>query len=213
MKKIKILVAVFAVVIVGILVLGVWKLSDFILWNEVNADYEIGSIRWAILGAIGSWAGSVFGAVALVVSILALWQPQRINIEVSVNAASMISQMPGIDRVDAYSITVKNVGLRSVTISNVYLNFGRKKNKNIFVGMLNQGSMLQPFTISFPKRLDSGESFDYYLLRDKLNATLAHYEQNTPRNTPFYVCVAEVVKGQQYYKTKWTLGTFIGVDK
>jgi len=63
--------------------------------------------------------------------------------------------------------------MRSVTISNVYLNFGGKGHGNIFVGMLNQGSLLAYYTVCFPKSVD------------------------------------EVVKGQQYYKTNWTLSNFV----
>lgn len=70
--------------------------------------------------------------------------------------------------------------------------------------------LLQAYTPSFPIRLDQGESFDYYLLRDKLKAALAHYEDKTPIDTPLSVRVDEVTKGTQYYKTKWTLKNFIG---
>ena len=124
-----------------------------------------------------------------------------------------MSQLPNANDLKAYAITVKNVGLRSVTISNVYLNFGGKGHDNIFVGILNQGSLLQTFTVSFPRRLEPGESFDYYLLKDKLDTALAHYEEKTSFKVPLYICVDEVVRGQQYYKTKWTLRNFIGNRK
>ena len=118
----------------------------------------------------------------------------------------MMSQIPEIDKVDAYIITVKNVGMKPISITNVYLHFGNKKQGDIFVGMLNQSSILQAFTPTFPQRLDQGD----YLLRDKLNAALAHYEEKTPIGTPLSIRVDEVTKGSQYYKTKWTLKTFIG---
>lgn len=210
MKKSRIIVAISAILLIVILALGIYRFYNVILVNELSSGQDVAGLRWAILGAMGSWAGSVFGAIALVISIIALWQPQRILIQVSVSTAMMMSQLPGVGNLESYDVTVKNVGLRPVTISNVYLNFGGKKHSNIFVGMLNQGSLLQPFTITFPKRLEPGESFDYYLLRDKLNTALAHYEEKTSLKTPLYICVTEVVKGQQYYKTKWTLKNFIG---
>lgn len=181
MKKSRIIAAILTVLLIVILALGIYRLYNVILVNELSSGQDVAGLRWAILGAMGSWAGSVFGAIALVISIIALWQPQRIRIQVSVSTAMMMSQLPGVGNLESYDVTVKNVGLRPVTISNVYLNFGCKKHSNIFVGMLNQGSLLQPFTITFPKRLE-----------------------------PLYICVAEVVKGQQYYKTKWTLKNFIG---
>lgn len=121
----------------------------------------------------------------------------------------MLVQIPGVDKLDAYIITVKNVGVRSLTIKNIYLHFGGKKSGDIFIGMLNQNSLLQAYTPSFPIRLDQGESFDYYLLRDKLRSALAHYEGKTPIDTPLSVRVDEVTKGTQYYKTKWKLKSFI----
>ncbi len=213
MKKSKVIVAICVIVVGGLLAIGIWRLCDIILMSEFRGNRDMIGLRWAILGAMGSWAGSIFGAVALMISILAFWQPQRIIIEVSISTAIMLTQCTDADSLSSYDITVKNVGLRPITVSNVYLNFGGKKHDNIFVGMLNQGSPLQPFTVSFPKRLEPGESFEYYLLRDKLCSALAHYEEKTPLNTPLYICVSEVVKGQQYYKTKWTLSSFIGSMK
>lgn len=177
---------------------------------HIIRSVEEPSLRWTMIGAIGSWAGSIFGAIALVISLFALWLPQKVKLMVSMSSGMMISQAPDVDRIDAYIITVKNIGMRAVTIKNVYLNFGGKKKSNIWVGMLNQGSPLQLYTPEFPKRLESGESFDYYLWRDKLLDGLRHYEKDTPRNIKFYVCVDEVTTGQKYHKTTWTLKTFIG---
>jgi hypothetical protein len=70
-------------------------------------------------------------------------------------------------------------------------------------------SILQTFTPKFPQRLEQGESFDYYLLREKLNKALAHYEEKTSLDTPLSIRVDEVTKGSQYHKTNWTLRTFI----
>lgn len=174
-----------------------------------ECDFSVESLRWTIIGAIGSWVGSIFGAIALVVSLLALWLPQRVKIKVSISTGIMLTQLPGIDKIDAYIITVKNVGMNPITINNVYLHFGDKKRGDIFVGMLNQNSVLQAFTPIFPKRVEQGESFDYYLLRDKLNVALAHYEEKTSLDTPLSIRVDEVTKGTQYYKMNWTLRNFI----
>lgn len=121
----------------------------------------------------------------------------------------MLSELPCIGRVDAYIITTKNVGMKSITIRNIYLHFGDKKQGDIFVGALNMNSVLQAFTPKFPVRLEQGESFEYYLLRDKLNSALNHYEEKTPLSTPLSIRVDEVTTGSKYYKTKWTLDTFI----
>lgn len=207
-KKLLIIICLFLLIFaLGFCVLTT---SQALLSIGVETDSSVEALRWTIIGAMGSWAGSIFGAIALIVSLFALWFPQRVKIKVSVSTGFMMSQIPGIDKVDAYIITVKNVGMKPISVTNVYLHFGNKKQGDIFVGMLNQSSILQAFTPTFPQRLDQGESFDYYLLRDKLNTALAHYEEKIPIGTPLSIRVDEVTKGSQYYKTKWTLKTFIG---
>ncbi len=208
-RKCVIVIGLIAIFIMGIHL--AWTISNVLLMNELNGEYDVSSLRWAIIGALGSWAGSIFGAIALVISILAFWQPQRVNIQASINTAIMMNTILDKD-IKAYVITVKNIGLRSVTVKNVYLNFGGKKNGIFFVGMLNEGSVLQAFTVKFPRKLEPGESFDYYLLMDKLDDALKHYEEKTPRKTAFYICVDEVIKGNMYFKTQWTLEDFVGGD-
>lgn len=205
MKRRKILFLISIIVAVTLIAFLIWKAVSVV--NSVNDE----SLRWTIIGAFGSWAGSIFGAIALLISIQAFWLPQKVKIKVAVSTGMMITDMPGIDKIEAYIITVKNIGMRAVTVNNIYLNFGKKRGMgDIFVGMLNRDSLLQAYTPAFPKRLEQGESFDYYLLREKLEIALAHYEERTSRDTPFYIRVDEVTQGSRYYKTKWTLGTFIG---
>lgn len=206
-KLIITLCTIVAIVAVG---LGIFKMLQLVKEVEQVKDYNTESLRWAIIGAIGSWTGSVFGAIALVVSLVALWLPQRVKIAVGVSTGFILSQIPGIEKIDAYIITVKNTGMKPVTVTNVYLHFGSKKQGDIFVGMLNRESILQMYTPQFPKRLDRGESFDYYLLRERLDKALIPYEEKMSLDEPFSIRIDEVTRGTQYYKTKWTLRTFIG---
>jgi len=100
--------------------------------------------------------------------------------------------------------------VRAAAIDNIYLNFGAKKMGDIFVGALNQGTPLQMYIPHFPERLEQGESFKYFLLRNKLVEGLKHYKADTPENTSLFIRVDEVTTGTRYHKTKWTLKTFIG---
>lgn len=197
------------IIICSLLGVAALVICACVAWKYISSAGDDRALKWTIIGAMGSWAGSVFGAIALLISLFALWLPQKVKIKVEVRNAMMMSQIPEVGKIDAYSITVKNTGVRPVTINNVYLNFGGRKMGDIFVGMLNMGSPLQIFTPQFPKRLEQGESFDYHLLKDKLDAALAYYEEKTPLDTPLYIRVNEVTKGNIYAKTKWTLGTFI----
>ncbi len=168
------------------------------------------SLRWTIIGALGSWVGSIFGAIALVISLFALWLPQKVKIKVEGSCAIMAKPMQDSENIEAYAITVKNIGMRAVTIRNLYLNFGGKKQKKIFVGLINQGTVLELYNTTFPKRLEAGESCNYYLHRDRLVSGLQHIEDDKSRGLKFFVGIDEVTTGLQYHKTPWTLKTFIG---
>lgn len=206
----KLIIALCAALLFAVVIFSGWKVMQTVNALGKETDFTVESLRWTIIGAMGSWMGSIFGAVALVVSLFALWLPQRVKIEVSVSTGFMLSQIPGLDRIDSYVITVRNVGMKPITVSNVYLHFGNRNNGDIFVGMLNVDSVLQAFTPRFPIRLDQGESFDYYLLRDKLDKALAHYQEKTSPNSPLSIRVDEVTRGTRYYRTKWSLRTFLG---
>ena len=147
-KLIITLCTIVAIVAVG---LGIFKMLQLVKEVEQVKDYNTESLRWAIIGAIGSWTGSVFGAIALVVSLVALWLPQRVKIAVGVSTGFILSQIPGIEKIDAYIITVKNTGMKPVTVTNVYLHFGSKKQGDIFVGMLIESPYFKCIRLSFLK--------------------------------------------------------------
>lgn len=209
MRRKKLFIIICSVLLLGAVCVGIYAASRFILSVSDDLDFNVETLRWTMIGAFGSWAGSIFGAIALVISLFALWLPQMVKIKVTVSTGFMLSQIPGIDKIDAYIITVKNIGMKPITVNNVYLHLGDKKQGDIFIGMLNQNSILQAFTPTFPKRLEQGDSFEYYLLRDKLDTALARYEEKMPIDTPLSIRVDEVTKGGKYYKTKWTLKTFV----
>lgn len=154
-------------------------------------------------------AGSVFGAIALVISIAAFWEPRKVKLSVEMSTGFMLSQVTGQEKIDVYIITVKNIGIRAVSITNVYLHFGGKSRGNIFIGLLNQNSPLQYYTPKFPVRMEQGESFSYYLVKQKLNTALDHFEEKTSLHSPLKIRVDEVTQGTKYYKTNLKLGDFI----
>ncbi|OON84681.1 hypothetical protein BXO88_16060 [Oribacterium sp. C9] len=52
-------------------------------------------------------------------------------------------------------------------------------------------------------------SYDYYLLKDRLDAALAPKEKKIPLEASLSIRVDEVTKGTMYYKTNMTFGTFV----
>lgn len=204
------LIAICTGIAIVLVSISVWEVVRIVTSINGNTDFDTESLRWAIIGAVGSWVGSIFGAIALVVSLFALWFPQRVKICAAISTGVMIGQPPIIDNSNAYIITVKNMSARPVTIKNVYLHFGNKKQGDLFIGMINQGTALQCFTPKFPQRLDQGESFDYYLSKDRMDKAMIPYKSKWPINSRLSIRVDEVTKGAQYHKTNWTLKTFMG---
>lgn len=136
-KLIITLCTIVAIVAVG---LGIFKMLQLVKEVEQVKDYNTESLRWAIIGAIGSWTGSVFGAIALVVSLVALWLPQRVKIAVGVSTGFILSQIPGIEKIDAYIITVKNTGIDRINneyMPRLNLEIGRYINYSKLESMLS----------------------------------------------------------------------------
>lgn len=211
MKKRRLLIIISLIVSAAIICDLIYRMTVILKGVNTVVDFEAESLRWSIIGAIGSWAGSIFGAIALIISILAFSLPQKAKIKVEASTGFMLSQVPGVDRIDAYIVTVSNVGIKPISITNIYLHFGKikKENGDIFIGALNIDSLLQAYTPKFPVRLDQGESFSYYLLKEKLDNALYLLEKSS-LDSPLYVRIDEVITGSKYYKTKFTLRTFVG---
>lgn len=165
------------------------------------------ALLWTKIGAIGSWAGSFFGLLAFIISICALWLPQRVRIKASISSSFAISQLSDLDKVKCYSVNVRNLSTKPVMINNVYLNFGGPKEGKIFVGMLNKGTIMAVFDPKFPIRLDPGSSFNYMLMKDKLDIALEKTD-DSDKDARLFILVDEVTKGEIYCKTKWTRDSF-----
>lgn len=208
--KRKTLIVICAVIAIMLIGAAIREATRAVTNINVNTDFNAESLRWAIIGAIGSWAGSIFSAIALLISLFALWLPQRVKIVASISAGIMVCQPPVTDDGTAYIITVKNLSQRPVTINNVYLHFGNKEQGDLFIGMINQGTPFQYYTPTLPKRLDQGESFDYYLSKDRVDKAMIHYKSKWPLNSRLSIRTDEVTKGNQYHRTNWTLKTFVG---
>lgn len=59
--------------------------------------------------------------------------PRRIKIDANLTAGFIMSIPSTDEEIFSYTITVKNLGARPVTIKNVYLNFGGKQNGHVFL--------------------------------------------------------------------------------
>ena len=114
------------------------------------------SLHWTRIGAIGSWVGSLFSFIALVIAIVALVMPYRVRLYMDFYPSFNLK-----DREELYEIHIGNTGDRPVTISNVYLLVGKEE-----VPLQWMGKMLMIYFKEsippVPRRLEQGQEMVVY---------------------------------------------------
>lgn len=151
--------------------------------------------------------GSLFGAVALIIALFALWIPQKVKIKVVVDIGTIISDIPEEKRL--YSITIKNIGLRAITINSIYMNFDKQSNRFFYLKTPAADRFLVSSNPSFPKRLEIGEELVFYMWKDEADKHIRKDINAKNINKHCYVYVNEVTQGKITIKTDWTVKTFI----
>lgn len=205
MRRLKIWLCVLIVIFVASLI-GCLLYTHFLLISVANiTNYELASLRWSIIGAVGGWIGSIFGAISLVVSLAALWLPQIVSFTVSFSYGFTTVCDNGKN---LYIITVTNVGMRPIVINNIYFHFGRKRNKDMILSNFVWRPEDPECTVTFPKRLEQGEAFNYYLDEGELNLALRRLK-DVSSNAPLRIRVDEASEGVMYFRTKCKLKSFI----
>ena len=161
-------------------------------------DYNEEVLLWTRVGAVGGWIGAIFGALALVVSILAFVVPSIAKIDASL----MFGFVGGIDDnyYDVMTVTVKNIGMKPVTIKNIYLRF-EKFDGTIIIQTMGNGTPIQYIQTNLPKRLDVGEQLNFLIPLDKLIVFLKDQEQ-IQSTSKVVLAVDEVTEGIKLFNTK-----------
>lgn len=114
------------------------------------------SLFWSAFGAIGSTVGSVATAIALIIAIRQYKQPLAKKIKISYSTAFPLMDNSTIGST-LFAITVSNIGVRPIVLSNIYLNIGSKNlilNNTIPVGLSE---------VNFPVTLEQEEAVSMYL--------------------------------------------------
>ena len=161
-------------------------------------DYNEEVLLWTRVGAVGGWIGAIFGALALVVSILAFVVPSIAKIDASL----MFGFVGGIDDnyYDVMMLTVKNIGMKPVTIKNIYLRF-EKFDGTIIIQTMGNGTPIQYIQTNKQKRLDVGEQLNFLIPLDKLIVFLKDQEQ-IQSTSKVVLAVDEVTEGIKLFNTK-----------
>ena len=170
--------------------------------------YAKESLYWTKNGAFGSWAGSIFAAIALIISLFAFYQPRKVKLN-----AKVTSGIIGFDcdySALTLTIEVKNIGFKPVTVTNVYFTIQRN---DIFIGMIAKGTLLEGLEPKFPVRLEQGEQFSFYVPHDKFSHFLNEKAKYYPLDAQIGIRVDEVLTGIKRFKTNLKIRDFLRINK
>lgn len=120
-----------------------------------------------MIGAIGSWAGTIIGVVALIIALLAYIKPTRKRIKATFDLSSMTAHT-GMTAM-TYTITVCNLGVPTITISSVQLRVG---DHSYLIEMMENRSFLKIVQPKFPVKLESGQSISMIIQKHRMDRLL-----------------------------------------
>lgn len=170
-------------------------------WNSLpTIQPEDDATKWTRIGAIGSCVGAFLSFMAVVIALCAYSLPLRIKLKAELGSAYGVT---GSSEIEFYTITIRNCGLRPVTIDDVMIRVG-KHNKYIILWKAGEFSILHSESAQTPKRLETGEAMTLYLYRNRLDLTVKKSAREN-KNERLYIVADEAVEGKKYFRTKaWT---------
>lgn len=163
------------------------------------------SLKWTIIGALGSWAGAIMGVVAILIAIKAYIQPMRIKLKASM--ANGIMAVTGIT-FQSYTISVSNIGMRTVTIDSITLSTSKK---NYLLSALEMNTALAAYQPEFPIKLEQGAKVDMFFQKYKLDSQLADLLIKNSEDSTETVMININISGEKDLKIKtlFKVGDFI----
>ncbi len=157
------------------------------------------NLFWSAFVAIGTTIGSITTAIAVVVAVVQYKQPLSKRIKITVNTSIPISDC-GLDE-NYLCISIANTGVRTVFITNIYLN---TRNKNIVINKLMM-DLQNPYSeVAFPKELTPESVVQVYIPYSKLSDYFSHLaNQNIiSKNQKIKILATDTTLGEHYFKTK-----------
>jgi hypothetical protein len=118
---------------------------------------------WTAFGAIGTTAGSLVTAAAVIVAIRQYKLPLRKKLHIKFSRSRIIPAYDNIKN-DFYYVSVSNIGIREVNINGIYLFIGK------YAIIDKRHDMQLPFTrIEVPIILKPEENLQYVLMGEKID--------------------------------------------
>lgn len=163
------------------------------------------SLKWTIIGALGSWAGAIMGVAAILIAIKAYIQPMRIKLKGSMSDGIML--VDGIT-FQAYTISVSNIGMRTVTVDSIILSTSKT---NYFLSALEMNTVLGDYQPKFPLKLEPGAKADMFFQKYKLNSQLGDLLNKNSEDPAETVMIKINLAGEKDLKVKtpFKVGDFI----
>lgn len=163
------------------------------------------SLKWTIIGALGSWAGAIMGVAAILIAIKAYIQPMRIKLKASMSNGIMT--VSGVT-FHTYTISVSNIGMRAVTVDSIMLSTSKK---NYFLSALEMNTALAAYQSEFPIKLEQGTKADMYFQKYKLDSQLADLLIKNSEDSAETVMININIAGEKDLKVKtpFKVGDFI----
>lgn len=176
----------------------------------LNSDSELGwnvkekptpideTLLWTKIGAIGSCAGAIISVSAIVISILAFRVQLKTKLGVTITSSFGIGVNLN-EKTELYAITVNNYGVRPTVIHDILLRFG-KNGQDIVLLRDSKYSIIFNQSSSYPCRIESGDSVQLFLSKERLDKAINYYESKSP-NALLYIVVDEATTGKRLFRT------------
>ena len=152
---------------------------------------------WTAFAAIGTTLGSLVTAIAVVIAVSQYRQPliKKVKITASVGFPVMDN---GISGDNYYCISVSNIGARNVNISNVYIQFGRKKGRKLIINDIEVPYLKK---VNFPRILEPEAHFEMFLDYETLMSGIRKtYENGEISKSDNVMILVTDNSGGNYYK-------------
>ena len=159
------------------------------------------SLFWNAFGAIGTTIGSLITAAAVIVAVIQYKQPliKRVKITTSTTIPFRGNELGERH----LCISLMNKGIRSVIITNIYLNAGHK---NILINDLMVDFNSNNFKANFPKELSPESIFQVHIPYTQLSdlfAKLVNSKEIAP-NQKIKILATDTTLGSYFCNTKLT---------
>lgn len=159
------------------------------------------NIFWEAFGAIGTTIGSLITAIAVVVAVVQYRQPITKKIKITTGTSIPVYDNRLGD--NYFCITIANIGVRPIIISNVYLNAGKK---NLVINNLMEDFISNDGKIHFPKELSAENTVEIFISHDNLVKSFTKLLSNKEiyRNQKLKVLVSDTTGRRYFAKTGLT---------